>query len=130
MTGVKGAAAVLKRSSRARSGRIKAIAILGEVASSRSLEGAPICQQAKVPMISPASTNPKVTEVGNYIFRVCFIDPFQGPVMAKFAKETLKAKRIAILSSSSSAYSVGLAKYFKEALIKGFINNFYYINKL
>jgi branched-chain amino acid transport system substrate-binding protein len=97
--------------------RDKVVAIVGEVASSRSLEGAPICQAAKVPMISPASTNPKVTEIGNYIFRVCFIDPFQGPVMAKFAKETLKAKRIAILSSNSSAYSVGLAKYFKEAFL-------------
>jgi branched-chain amino acid transport system substrate-binding protein len=99
--------------------RDKVIAILGEVASSRSLEGAPIAQAAKVPMISPASTNPQVTEVGDYIFRVCFIDPFQGPVMAKFALNTLKAKRIAILSSSSSAYSVGLAKYFKEAFIAG-----------
>ena len=99
--------------------RDKVVAILGEVASSRSLEGAPICQAAKVPMISPASTNPKVTEIGNYIFRVCFIDPFQGPVMAKFALETLKAKRIAILSSASSAYSVGLAKYFKEAFLAG-----------
>jgi len=97
--------------------RDKVVAIVGEVASSRSLEGAPICQLAKVPMISPASTNPKVTEVGNYIFRVCFIDPFQGPVMAKFALETLKAKRIAVLSSASSAYSVGLAKYFKEAVL-------------
>ena len=94
--------------------RDKVVAILGEVASSRSLEGAPICQLAKVPMISPASTNPKVTEIGNYIFRVCFIDPFQGPVMSKFSRETLHARRIAILSSSSSAYSVGLAKYFKE----------------
>lgn len=99
--------------------RDKVVAILGEVASSRSLEGAPIAQAAKVPMISPASTNPQVTEVGDYIFRVCFIDPFQGPVMAKFALNTLKAKRIAILSSSSSAYSVGLAKYFKEAFIAG-----------
>lgn len=99
--------------------RDKVVAILGEVASSRSLEGAPICQQAKVPMITPASTNPKVTEVGNYIFRVCFIDPFQGPVMAKFALGTLKAKRLAVLSSNSSAYSVGLAKYFKEAILAG-----------
>jgi len=99
--------------------RDKVVAILGEVASSRSLEGAPICQLSRVPMISPASTNPKVTEVGNYIFRVCFIDPFQGPVMAKFALGTLKAKRIAVLSSNSSAYSVGLAKYFKEAFLAG-----------
>ncbi len=63
------------------------VAILGEVASSRSLEAAPICQQNKIPMISPASTNPKVTETGDYIFRVCFIDPFQGTVMANFADE-------------------------------------------
>jgi branched-chain amino acid transport system substrate-binding protein len=99
--------------------RDKVVALLGEVASSRSLEGAPIAQASKVPMVSPASTNPQVTEVGDYIFRVCFIDPFQGPVMAKFALNTLKAKRIAILSSSSSAYSVGLAKYFKEAFLAG-----------
>ena len=59
----------------------KVVAVLGEVASSKSLEAAPICQQNKVPMISPASTNPKVTEVGDYIFRICFIDPFQGTVM-------------------------------------------------
>ena len=58
--------------------RDKVVAVLGEVASSRSLEAAPICQQNKIPMISPGSTNPKVTEVGDYIFRVCFIDPFQG----------------------------------------------------
>ncbi|HEX2854896.1 MAG TPA: ABC transporter substrate-binding protein [Opitutaceae bacterium] len=95
--------------------RDKVVAILGEVASSRSLEAAPICQSNKVPMISPASTNPAVTAVGDYIFRTCFIDPFQGPVMAKFAKDTLKARRIALMVSTSSAYSVGLAKYFKEA---------------
>ena len=96
--------------------REKVVAILGEVASSRSLEAAPICQAARIPMISPSSTNPKVTEMGSYVFRVCFIDPFQGTVMAKFAKENLKMHRVAILSSVSSAYSVGLAKYFKEAL--------------
>ncbi len=94
--------------------RDKAVAILGEVASSRSLEAAPICQAAHIPMISPSSTNPKVTEGKPYVFRVCFIDPFQGTVMAKFAKDTLHIHRVAILSSVSSAYSVGLAKYFKE----------------
>ena len=60
--------------------RDQVVALLGEVASSRSLAAAPICQQNQVPMISPSSTNPKVTEVGDYIFRVCFIDPFQGTV--------------------------------------------------
>ena len=90
------------------------VALLGEVASSRSLEAAPIAQAAKIPMIAPASTNPKVTETGSYIFRVCFIDPFQGTAMAVFAKDTLKVSRVAIASSVSSAYSVGLAKFFRE----------------
>jgi branched-chain amino acid transport system substrate-binding protein len=95
------------------------VAVLGEVASSRSLEGAPVCQAEKIPMISPGSTNPKVTETGDYIFRVCFIDPFQGPVMAKFALTHLHARRVAIFSSSTSAYSVGLAKFFRQAFIAG-----------
>lgn len=94
--------------------RDKVIAVIGEVASSRSLEAAPICQNARIPMISPSSTAPEVTAKGDYIFRVCFIDPFQGTVMAKFAKDTLKLKKVALLTSVSSAYSVGLARYFKE----------------
>jgi branched-chain amino acid transport system substrate-binding protein len=64
--------------------RDKVIAVLGEVASGRSLEAGPICQQNKVPMISPSSTNPRVTQVGDYIFRVCFLDSFQGDVLARF----------------------------------------------
>lgn len=94
------------------------IAILGEVASSRSLEAAPICQQSKIPMISPSSTNPKVTETGNFIFRVCFIDPFQGTVMANFATKTLKAQKVAVFTDAKSDYSKGLAKFFKEQFIK------------
>lgn len=94
--------------------RDKVVAVLGEVASSRTLEAAPIAQNAKIPLISPSSTSPAVTEKGNYIFRVCFIDPFQGTVMAKFARNTLKIRKVAVLSSVSSAYSVGLSKYFKE----------------
>ena len=90
------------------------VAILGEVSSSRSLEAAPICQQARIPMISPSSTNPKVTETGDFIFRVCFIDPFQGTVMANFATKTLKAKKVAVFTDVKSDYSKGLAKYFKE----------------
>lgn len=94
------------------------VAILGEVASSRSLEAAPIAQAAKIPMISPASTNPKVTEVGDYVFRICFIDPFQGTVMANFATKTLKAQKVAVLTDAKSDYSKGLAKYFKEQFVK------------
>ncbi len=99
--------------------RDKVVALLGEVASSRSLEMAPIAQASAVPMISPSSTNPRVTAIGDYIIRVCLIDPFQGTVMAKFARDTLKLHRVAVLTSVSSAYSVGLAKYFKEGFVKG-----------
>jgi branched-chain amino acid transport system substrate-binding protein len=98
--------------------RDKVVALLGEVASMRSLEAAPVAQQARIPMVSPSSTNPKVTEIGSYIFRVCFIDPFQGVAMAKFARNTLKVRRVALLTSVSSAYSVGLAKYFKERFVQ------------
>jgi branched-chain amino acid transport system substrate-binding protein len=97
----------------------KVVAVLGEVASSRSMEAAPICQQNKIPMISPSSTNPKVTETGDYIFRVCFIDPFQGTVMANFGLKTLKLKSAAIFSDVKSDYSVGLAKFFKEGFLAG-----------
>ncbi len=86
--------------------------ILGEVASSNSLAMAPKAQEGRVPMISPSSTNPKVTEVGNYIFRVCFIDPFQGYVMAKFAHDNLKITRVAVLKDQKSDYSLGLTEFF------------------
>lgn len=94
----------------------KAVALLGEVASSRSLAAAPIAQNKKVPMVTPSSTNPKVTEVGDFVFRTCFIDPFQGTVMAKFATENLKAKKVAILRDVKSDYSVGLADFFTAKL--------------
>jgi len=94
------------------------IALLGEVASTRSLFMAPKAQAAKVPMVSPSSTNEKVTAVGDYIFRACFIDPFQGYVMAKFATETLKLKKAAILRDVRNDYSVGLAKVFNDNFTK------------
>jgi len=93
----------------------KVTVLLGEVASSRSLAMAPIADANKVPHITPSSTNPKVTKDGEktrpYVFRVCFIDPFQGTVMAKFAKEK-GIKKVAILRDVGNAYSVGLADYF------------------
>jgi branched-chain amino acid transport system substrate-binding protein len=95
--------------------RDRVVSVIGENASSRSLAAAPVCQQAKVPMISPSSTNPKVTEVGDFIFRVCFIDPFQGKVMAKFAAQTLKITQVAILRDIKNDYSVGLAEVFTQS---------------
>src|SRR6188768_1702611 len=74
----------------------KAVTILGEVASSLSLAGGRVVQRRGIPMVSPSSTNPKVTEVGDFIFRVCFIDPFQGKVMATFARNNLKVDKVAI----------------------------------
>jgi branched-chain amino acid transport system substrate-binding protein len=96
----------------------KVVAIVGEVASSRSKAGAQICQTSKIPMISPASTNPEVTLIGDYIFRVCFIDPFQATVLSKFAMNTLKVKRIAILKDVKNAYSTGLASFFETEFKK------------
>ncbi len=93
----------------------RVIAVIGEVASSRSLAGGPICQAAGVPMISPSSTNPKVTQVGDYIFRMCFLDQFQGTVMARFTAQMLKLKKVAILKDIKNDYSVGLAQYFTDA---------------
>ena len=93
----------------------KVSAILGEVASSLSLAGGRVAQRRKLPMISPTSTNPKVTEVGDYIFRVCFIDPFQGKVMATFARQNLKLDKIAILKDVKNDYSIGLAAAFQKS---------------
>jgi len=90
----------------------RVIAVLGEVASTRSKAAAPVAQQNMIPMISPSSTNPGVTQIGDYIFRVCFIDPFQGLVMAKFATNTLKLKNVAILRDVKNDYSIGLADVF------------------
>jgi branched-chain amino acid transport system substrate-binding protein len=94
--------------------REKVVAVLGEVASSNSIAGAPICQQNKIPMVTPASTNPEVTKIGDYIFRVCFIDPFQATVMSKFATNSMKVKRVAMLVDQKSAYSMGLAESFRK----------------
>jgi branched-chain amino acid transport system substrate-binding protein len=92
----------------------KVVAVLGEVASSNSLAAAPVAQEAKVPMITPSSTNPAVTQKGDYIFRVCFTDDFQGAVAAKFAANTLKARKAAILGDFNSDYSKGMSKFFRE----------------
>jgi branched-chain amino acid transport system substrate-binding protein len=94
------------------------IAVLGEVASSNSLAAAPICQSNKVPMISPSSTNPAVTEKGDYIFRMCFIDPYQGEAMANYLYKQLGKKTAAILIDVKSDYSTGLANFFERTFVQ------------
>ncbi len=86
----------------------KVVAVIGEVASSLSIAGGRVAQQYGVPMISPSSTNAAVTKIGDMVSRVCFIDGFQGYVMAKFAHDDLHATKIAVLYDQASAYSKGL----------------------
>ncbi len=92
----------------------RVVAVLGQVASSNTIAAAPVAQQNRIPLVTPASTNPKVTEIGDYIFRICFIDPFQGAVMAKFAYNSLGLRKIAILRDVKSDYSMGLANFFTQ----------------
>jgi branched-chain amino acid transport system substrate-binding protein len=98
------------------------VAILGEIASSRSIAMAPVCEDAKIPMLSPGSTNPKVTQGFEYVFRNCFIDPFQGTAMAKFAMDSppggLGLKKFAVLYPVNSDYGVGLKSFFETAVQK------------
>jgi branched-chain amino acid transport system substrate-binding protein len=93
------------------------VAVLGEVASSSSLAAAPICQKAARPMITPSSTNEGVTKVGDYIFRMCFIDPYQGEAMANYVTRQLNVKTAALLIDVKSDYSTGLAANFKKTFL-------------
>ena len=96
----------------------KVVAILGDATSSATLEAAPIAQSAKIPMITPTATNPRITEVGDYIFRVCFLDEFQGRVLAKFTREKLNAGKVFTLTDVKQDYSVDLSKFFKDEFTK------------
>ncbi|MBC8031099.1 MAG: ABC transporter substrate-binding protein [Pyrinomonadaceae bacterium] len=93
-------------------------AILGEVASSRSIAAAPIAQNAKIPMLTPSSTNPEVTKKGDYIFRSCFIDPVQGAAIAQFGAKSLNAKRAALMVDRKNDYSTGLEKVISEVFTR------------
>lgn len=90
------------------------LAIIGPNASGNAIPAARICEDAKVIMVSPWSTNPKTTEGKQYVFRACFIDDFQGQVMAKFARDNLKAQTAAVLYDVASEYNKGIAEFFKQ----------------
>lgn len=99
----------------------RVVALLGEIASSRSLAAAPVAQRARIPMLSPASTNPRVTQIGDFIFRACFIDPFQGTAMADFAMKSEKgpkARRFAVLYDVKNDYSLGLREFFTARVLE------------
>lgn len=96
----------------------KVVGIVGSYSSKCSIAMGPVVNSAKVPMITGTSTNPKVTEAGEYVFRACFIDPFQGTVIAKYASEDLKAKTAAVLYDVGNDYSKGLAEFFQDGFKK------------
>lgn len=93
----------------------KVLGIVGPNASSNAIPAGNICESFKTPMISPTSTNPKTTENRPFVFRACFLDNFQGEVMAKFAISEFKAQKAAVLYNIASAYPKGLAEFFKSA---------------
>jgi branched-chain amino acid transport system substrate-binding protein len=100
--------------------RVKAI--VGSVTSKATIPVSDIIQAGKIPTISPTATNPKVTVADgkrkDYMFRACFIDPFQGAVLAKLAQDTLKKKSAAVLYDASNDYSKGIAEVFRDAFRK------------
>jgi len=95
----------------------KVAAILGDLTSSATMEGAPIAQDAKIPMLTPSATNVAITKVGNYIFRSCFVDPFTGRIMAKFALDQLKAKQAIVLTDVKQDYSIGLTEAIRQYFV-------------
>ena len=92
--------------------KLNVTGVIGAAWSSHSLAMAPVLQDAKIPMITPGSTNPQVTRVGDYIFRVCFTDELQGKIMAKFALQDLKARTAVVLQNINEQYSMTLAEFF------------------
>jgi branched-chain amino acid transport system substrate-binding protein len=94
------------------------LGIIGPQASKQAIPAGQVCNDNKTPMISPWSTNPQTTENRPDVFRACFLDPFQGPVLANFAKEEFGAKKAAVLYDIGSDYPKGLAEFFKEAFEK------------
>lgn len=96
----------------------KVLVVMGDFMSSNTLAAAPICQNAKVPLVSPSATNAEVTKKGDYVFRTCFVDSIQGVVDARFAKEHIKAKTAALLIDNKSDHSRGIAKFFEDEFKK------------
>ncbi|WP_413285056.1 ABC transporter substrate-binding protein [Vibrio sp. MA40-2] len=90
------------------------VAVIGASWSTHSLAIAPYLQKMQVPMISPDSTNPKLTKIGDYIFRACVSDTWQGKILANFAANHLKSQRVVILQNIKSDYSIGLAEVFQN----------------
>ncbi|KAF5080607.1 MULTISPECIES: ABC transporter substrate-binding protein [Acetobacterium] len=96
----------------------KVVAILGSWGSSLSIAAGDVVKTNQIPAVALSATNPQVTAGNDYYFRVCFLDPFQGTVMANYASKKLNAKKVAIIQEVSNDYSVGLAKFFTDSFVK------------
>jgi branched-chain amino acid transport system substrate-binding protein len=94
--------------------KLGVIGMIGSFRSSHSLAMVPVVQKAKIPMITPSSTNPEVTLGSDYVFRACFIDSFQGLIMAEYAYKYLNARKAVILTNANEIYSITLARFFKS----------------
>lgn len=96
----------------------RVVAVIGPSRSSHAIAVADVLQQAKIPMITPDATDPRITRIGDYIFRACLSDEFQGQHLAQFARRGLKAKTAVVLVNHTEAYSMGLATIFKAAFVQ------------
>ena len=114
----KGSPEIAARSTSKLIQQYKVVAVIGAGVSGNSLAAAPNAQSAGIPFIAPSSTHPAVTQAGDYIFRACYIDAFQGEVMARFAANTLQAKKAAIMVDYNSPYSRGLTEFFELSFAK------------
>jgi branched-chain amino acid transport system substrate-binding protein len=91
----------------------KVCAVLGEIASSNTIAAIPAAMRNKIPLLTPGSTNPEVTKKGDYVFRICYTDDYQGKTIAGFAAKRLGVKNAAVITDQASAYSINLSKTFK-----------------
>jgi len=96
----------------------KVVAILGSATSSNTMAGSAVAEKARIPIISPTATDPRVTQNKKYMFRVCFTDSFQGEVAAKYVYNTLKARKAALLVDKAQDYSVDLGNIFEKSFTK------------
>jgi branched-chain amino acid transport system substrate-binding protein len=96
----------------------KVAAVIGEIASSNTIAAIPAAQRNKIPLVTPGSTNPEVTRKGDYVFRICYTDDYQGHTIAAFAAKRLNVKKAAIITDQASAYSINLSKIFKNEFEK------------
>jgi branched-chain amino acid transport system substrate-binding protein len=96
----------------------KVVAVLGSATSSNTMAGSAVAEKARIPVISPTATDPRVVQNKKFMFRVCFTDSFQGEVAAKYVFNNLKARKAAMLIDQAQDYSVDLGKIFAKSFTR------------